>query len=122
LNSPFHVFLQLVRQGWVRPIPLLRQTATELYKLGFEDEHLDMDIILAIYEHEVSTNGYTPEIISELTNGFYYDNEFGMPLTADEEKANKNYLDISKAVTYTLLVDDPESTQSLMIDLWERSI
>lgn len=123
LNSPFHVFLQLAtQQDWIRPIPLLRRTATELYKIGFEDEHLDMDILLATFDYEVNNNGYTPSVIGELADGFYYENSFGVPLTADEEKANENYLEISQAVTYSFLANNPENTQPLMIELWERSL
>ncbi len=124
LNSPFHVFLQLATQeGWIRPIPLLRRTATELYKMDFEDDHLDMDIILVTFDHEINNNGYTPSIIGELANGFFDDDSnFGLTPTADEEKETKNYLDISKAVTYSLLANDPDNTLPLMIELWERSL
>lgn len=123
LNSPFHVFLQLATEGWVRPIPLLRRTATELYKMDFKDDHLDMDVILATFDYEINNNGYTPSIIGELADGFYDDDgNFGLPPTADEEKETKKYLEISKAVTYSLLANDPDNTQPLMTELWERSL
>lgn len=123
LNSPFHVFLQLATEGWVRPIPLLRRTATELYKMDFKDDHLDMDVILATFDYEINNNGYTPSIIGELADGFYDDDgNFGLPPTADEEKETKKYLEISKAVTYSLLANDPDNTQPLMTELWEKSL
>lgn len=118
-NTAFHTLLNLASRGDDRSFIPLAQTASELYILGFKDEHLTEELILGVYSDYFSKLSKHQNLFSYLRKGLYYDNNFNVELSEAEKTAQERYKEISTKIFKNYLSDFPDADQYMLFQIWK---
>lgn len=118
LDAAFHFFLKISDKGEARVTTRLAWCASELYRLGVEDEHLTEDLIIKAYQAHYALNQKNEELIHYLRKGLYYENIYKIKFSAEEIKQQARYKKISTLILTQLLIDFPNRSEDLIYGLW----
>ena len=122
LSSAFHNFLHLVSRGDKRSYIPLAKTASELYVLGFKDEHLTENLILELYSNYFSALSKHEALFDYLRKGLFYENTYNITLSEAEKTKHQNYKDISSKIIKRYLVNFPDKDQYIIHHLWKSHL
>lgn len=122
LNKSFHTLLNLASRGDERSIIPLAKAASELYVLGFKDDHLSEKLILGLYSDYMSMVNDNSGLINYLIRGLYSENAFQVPLSDAEEKEKHKYKEIVSKIIKRYLIDFPDDNQYLIYQLWTNHL